>query len=97
MNPSLRRRPRHRQVNDMTIDERLKAIADALETASKQMRLLADDVDRTAFMKAQVEAVAIQKAAGRYDFGKESFNERLALTHSLLVGMSRKTNPETSE
>ena len=70
----------------MTIKERLNAIADALETASKQARLLAEEVDRTAFMKAQVQAVEIQKAAGGYDFSKESFNERAALTHRLRTG-----------
>lgn len=81
----------------MSIKERLNAIADALETASKQARLLADEVDRDAFMKAQVEAVEIQKAAGRYDYSRESFNERLELTHRLRVGTPQTTNQNGHE
>lgn len=81
----------------MTIKERLNAIADALETASKQVHLLAEEVDQAAFMKAQVQAVEIQKAAGRYDFSKESFNERAALTHRLRVGTLQTMDQGISE
>lgn len=81
----------------MSIKERLNAIAEALETASKQARLLAEEVDQDAFMKAQVEAVEIQKAAGRYDYSRESFIERAELTHRLRVGTGQTTNQDACE
>ena len=42
----------------MTIKERLTAIADALETASKQARLLADEIDDGCTIEIDVGQIA---------------------------------------
>ena len=61
----------------MTIKERLTAIADALETASKQARLLADEIDNGCTVEIDVGQIA--KATQRLNrrAGTQATNDNL--------------------
>ena len=59
----------------MNIKERLNAIADALETASKQARLLADEVESLSSFEISVENIGVAQQRLNRRFGVQAKND----------------------